>query len=111
MSLCLPLSLFPVSLSEHLLCGVSICYVTRLGTVGSFSKPWSEVLFDDGVKQHMRGRELSRSLSCAPSDFYDPHPYYYDFGDLYNGWDKERILGDRYDKGASMKLTRRRGSR
>ncbi len=70
--------------------------VLRLGIVGSFSKPWFEVLFDGGVMHRMRGRELSRSLIFVPSDFYDPHLYYYDFGDLHNGCDKERILGGRY---------------
>ena len=56
--------------------------VLRLGMAGSFSKPWFEVLFDDGVMQHMRGRELSRSLIFVPSDYYDPHLFYYDFSDL-----------------------------
>jgi hypothetical protein len=36
--------------------------VLRRGTVGSLSRPWFEVCFDDGVMQHMCGRELSRSL-------------------------------------------------
>ena len=44
----------------------------RLGTVLSFRKPWFEVVFDDGATQHMRGRELSRSLIFAPPDYHDP---------------------------------------